>query len=148
MRAGCPACSSAECDDLTSTDLCADAHLDLREVHIDAHQAESVVDDYAAPLVVERLREDDTAGVDGSNGSTWLGPVVETTMNAGKFSVEDSLIAEGVRLWGKMQRRPEVSGPLWLRGCVGEGFVLHNFVGGDFLEGCRVGFDKFVWNAQ
>ena len=107
-----------------------------------------MVDDHAASLVVERLRQNDTAGVDRCHRRAHLCMIVETAMDAGEFSIEDALIAKGVGLRRKVQRRKEVSRPLRLRRRIGEGFVFHDLVGGDFFQGRSIGFDKFIRHAQ
>jgi hypothetical protein len=56
MGAGGATAGTAQCDELTAANLGADLHFDLREVHVDAHQAEAMVDDDATSLKVERLR--------------------------------------------------------------------------------------------
>src|ERR1700679_1008633 len=82
MWAGGAARGSAECEDLTSSYLCTDRHLDLREVHVDTHQTESVVDNYATSFVVERLCENDAAGGDGYYRRARLRPIIQSAMDA------------------------------------------------------------------
>src|SRR6266550_3609236 len=76
MRAGSPPGSAAERNDLAAPNLLAHGNLDLRQVHVDAHQAESVIDDDTASLVIERPRQHDTAGVDRCHRRARPGPIV------------------------------------------------------------------------
>src|SRR5258705_12437127 len=148
VRTGSPPRRAAERDRLATTNLLAHGYFDLRQMHVDAHQAESVIDDYAAALVIERPREHNTTGVDRCYRGAHLRPIIETTMDAVELAVEDALIAEGVGLRREMQRRTKVSRPLRLRGRLGKGFVLHDLVGGDFFQSCGVWLDKFIRHTQ
>jgi len=80
-------------------------------VHVDAHEAESVVDDDAASFEVEGTCEDDATGVDGCYGCVEFGVIVQATVDAGDFSVEEALVAEGVGLGHEAEGREEVAGP-------------------------------------
>ena len=106
------ASSSAQGDELASMNPGADGYVDLREVHVDAHQPESVVDDDATSFKVKRTCEDHTSIVDGRDRCAGLCMVVEAAVDAGSLSVEDSLAAEGVRHCADTERGEEVGGPL------------------------------------
>ena len=77
MGASGAARGSAECDDLAATDATADSDFDLREVHVDAHEPEAVVDDDAAAFKVERTGKYDATGVDCGYRRVQLRVVVE-----------------------------------------------------------------------
>src|SRR6266702_759868 len=115
VRSGSPPGSTAERNDLPTTNLLAHGDFDLRQVHVNAHQAKPVIDDHAASLEVQRPCQHNTAGVDRCHRGAHLRPVVEATMDAVEFAVEDAQIAEGIGLRCETQWRTKVSRPLRLR---------------------------------
>lgn len=148
MRSGGAAGSSAECNDLAAPDQGPFRDFELRQVHVKRHEAESVVDDDAVAFVVERTREHDASGVDGSDRGSGFGVVVEAAVDAGERSVEDASGAEGVCAGRDTERRGEATGPCGTGCGFGERLVLDDFVGGDDLKGFGVGLNEFVGNGE
>ena len=70
-----------------------------------------MIDDDAAAFEVERTSEHDAAGVDCGYRRVQLGVVVEAVMDTGYLSVEETLIAEGVRLGCEWERGKKIDGP-------------------------------------
>jgi hypothetical protein len=111
VRAGGAARGAAQGDDLASTNAAACSDFDLRKMHVDAHETETMVDDDAASFEVELVGEDDPTGVDGGHRGVEFGVIVQAAVDAGDLAVEEALVAEGVGLGRQTERRKEVAGP-------------------------------------
>ena len=148
MRSGSATGSSAERDNLAAFDHRSFSDLELRQVHVERHEAKAVVDDDAVAFEVERTREHDASGVDGCDGGTGLGVVVEAAMDAGERAIEDAAGAEGVCAWRNAERRGEAAGPCGVGCGFGERFVFNDPVRGNDLQGFSVGLNKFVGDGE
>ncbi len=148
VRASGAAGASAEGDELAFADGLSGMDLEVREVHVDGEQSETVVDDDAVAFVVEGAGEEDATGVDGGDAGSSFGAIVEATMDAGEGAVKDAAGAEGVRPGRGGQWRAEVSGPEGDVSGVGEGLRFDGLVCGDDFEGGGVGGDELLGDVE
>jgi hypothetical protein len=77
------ACGAAEAEAIALGDVLTGFYVDAREVHVEAHEAEAVIDDDAVAFVVERLSEDDGSGVAGVHDSARCGAEIHAFVYAG-----------------------------------------------------------------
>ena len=105
MRPRGAAGSSAERDDLAALDHRSFRYFELRQVHIERHETEAVVDDDAVAFVIEGAREYDAPGVDRGDRGAGLGVVVEAAVDAVELAIEDAASAEGVCARSNAERR-------------------------------------------
>ena len=140
--------ASAKCDDLTAFNLGSFCDFELRQMHIERHEAKAVVNDDAVAFVIERACEYDAAGVNGGDGSAGFGAVVEAAVHAGECAIEDATCAEGIGPGSDAQRSREAAGPDGVGRGTGEGFVFDDLVGGDDLLRLSVGLNEFFRDSE
>jgi hypothetical protein len=111
MWSGSAACASAESDELPASNMRAFFDVEAGEVHVERHQAEAVIDDDAVAFVIETSREHNAAGVHCEDTRAGAGVIVQSSVNACEFPVEDATCAERIGLRRDFEGRTKRARP-------------------------------------